>query len=152
MEGIGQKKIILGILPIGLSTWQQAYYDLKGLHKCGRSWSRKLASHLVETSHQLWILRCNIIHTREIGGLYIEDEILLQKEVKNQWTLGIEDLAVIDSNLFRKTCTDTLQKPLDWIRGWLVQEGILYKLKMNGRKIDMSSNINEVSLTKMICW
>ena len=69
----------------------------------------------------LWTTRCNLIHTRESGGLYIEDENILHKDVREQWELGPQNLAESQKYLFRTSLEDIMEKPLDWIRGWLIE-------------------------------
>ena len=47
---------------------------------------------LLDILHGAWNIRCQIVHAKETGGLYIEEERLLNKDISDQYKKAYQKL------------------------------------------------------------
>ena len=119
LERIGTRGLLLGFLPKGLVEWQRNVFLLMGVQRSPELLMSRLATKLLSELHTLWLLRCDIVHEKDVNGLYIEDGRDLSQRISDEYAKGREGLAEEDFFLFDETKETTLLKPLAVKIGWL---------------------------------
>ena len=73
LERIGARGLLLEYLPKGMVEWQKESFLLLGVKRLAELLISQLASKLMDGLHSIWKLRCDIVHERDVNGLYTED-------------------------------------------------------------------------------
>ena len=119
MKEIGIINFLHGWVPKSLKYWQDNSLQRGQSHSTGSNFITQLIYSLLRAKRRLWNLRCEIVHDKASGGLYLEEERelkrLIQTELRKE-TLGMEK----NFNLMEYSEDDLFKKPIDAVRGWLI--------------------------------
>ena len=110
-----------GLLPTCMIEAQQQHLTYIGSKKTALSWATLLVGKMLRATHNLWMERNHILHTRTIGGIHGLQMICLDRAVTKQYDLGYENLNQDDFYLLEGDKEVLMQQPADVIRGWLCE-------------------------------
>ena len=119
LREIGVHQMWTGLLPKQMIEIQQQHYNFIGSNKQAAKWSTVLVGKMLRATHNLWMERNNILHTRTIGGIHGLQMIVLDRAITAQYDLGYENLNHEDHYLLDKDKEVLLQQPAEVLRGWL---------------------------------
>ena len=80
----------------------------------------QLIRKLLQAKHKIWITRCKLIHDRAIGGLYIEQDRILQDAVNKEFDRGFDNITSEHLHLTMFSKQEVLSRSVDFVRSWLV--------------------------------
>ena len=106
-----------------VNTWkdlQSIHITHNNLRSNADTWTQKVIIHIWHMYFQMWIHRNENLHTSES----IKDQVFnlnkIDNEIRQQWSLGTQDLNNADCLLFRTTTLNQLlRKNRDYKRTWL---------------------------------
>jgi hypothetical protein len=117
---VGFNNFLHGYIPVYLSAWQEFSFQENGSGLTGRRFASQLIRKLLVAKHTIWLTRCQIVHDRAIGGLYLEEKRFLRNAVKHEFQRGFEDIPLEDSHLTTFSEQELFSRTVDFVRGWLV--------------------------------
>ena len=103
-----------------LQEWQEDSFMLNISKRSGKKWSSELIYNILKAKHNLWLASRRIVHDRAQGGLYMEENREMQRLVKNELDKGTIGMLPKDFALLNVTAEQLSAKPVDYVRGWLV--------------------------------
>merc|ERR1712214_83571 len=86
----------------------------------GKKWASEFIYNILKAKHNLWIASRKIVHDRAQGGLYMEENREIKRLVKEELSRGTIGMMPKDFILLNVTEEQLNSKPVDFIRGWLV--------------------------------
>ena len=86
----------------------------------GKKWAANLIYNILKAKHNLWLISRKIVHDKAHGGLYMEENREIDRLVVEELNKGSLGMSPSDFPLMNTTLSKLKTKPVDYVRGWLV--------------------------------
>ena len=144
LQEIGLLNVLHGWLPKLLNDWQENSFMQGKSFITGNKFMTDFISSLLHAKQNIWKLRCEIVHDRARGSLYLEEEREIKTLIKKEIDKGTLGMSEDDLYLMDITEKDLLQKPVDSVRGWLIDvymaRGEIVKAQYEREKVRCGPN------------
>ena len=75
---------------------------------------------ILKAKHNLWLISRKIVHDKAHGGLYMEENREIDRLIREELNKGTLGMSPSDFPLMNTTLSKLKTKPVDYVRGWLV--------------------------------